>query len=220
MTENKHIYIFGASGHGKIAHAICRATGWKVLAFFDANPALTGSLFCGVPVLAQESAPDVLGRQGVAAHIAVGSNNARQKLASLYGALAEWPVLVHPAAVIDPTAKIGAGSLVGAMAVVQVDATIGQHCIINTAAVVEHDCVIGDYVHIAPTAALCGAITIGQKGFIGVGVKIIPCMTVGEGATVGAGAVVVKPVPAGQTWVGSPARPIVRSASGSKIAQG
>lgn len=220
MTENKQIYIFGASGHGKIAHAICQATGWKVLAFFDANPALTGSLFCGVPVLAQDTASEILGNQRVAAHVAVGSNSVRQKLAGLYGRLAEWPVLVHPAAVVDPAAKIGAGSLVGAMAVVQVDAVIGQHCIINTGAVVEHDCVIADYVHIAPTAALCGAVTIGQKGFVGVGAKLIPCMDIGEGATVGAGAVVVNPVPAGQIWVGSPARPIVRSVSGSKTAQG
>lgn len=41
---------------------------------------------------------------------------------------------------------------------------------------------------------------------IGAGATIMPGMTIGAGAMIGAGAVVTKSVPAGETWVGNPAR--------------
>ena len=41
---------------------------------------------------------------------------------------------------------------------------------------------------------------------IGAGAVILPGLTIGEGVMVGAGAVVTKSVPAGETWVGNPAR--------------
>lgn len=41
---------------------------------------------------------------------------------------------------------------------------------------------------------------------IGAGAIVLPGVTIGEGAMIGAGAVVTKSVPAGETWVGNPAR--------------
>jgi len=43
---------------------------------------------------------------------------------------------------------------------------------------------------------------------IGAGAVILPGVTIGEGAVIGAGAVVTKNVPAGETWVGNPAKPL------------
>ena len=43
---------------------------------------------------------------------------------------------------------------------------------------------------------------------IGAGAVILPGLTIGEGAMIGAGAVVTRDVPAGETWVGNPARPL------------
>lgn len=42
---------------------------------------------------------------------------------------------------------------------------------------------------------------------IGAGAVILPGITIGAGAMIGAGAVVTRDVPAGETWVGNPARP-------------
>ena len=53
-----------------------------------------------------------------------------------------------------------------------------------------------------------GNVTIGRNVWIGCHVTILPGVTVGDHAIIGAGAVVTKDVPAGETWVGVPAKPI------------
>ena len=56
-------------------------------------------------------------------------------------------------------------------------------------------------------------VVIGEDCEIGVGVIIRPYITVGDGARLGAGAVVISDVPAGEVWVGNPARPLPPKAS-------
>ena len=41
---------------------------------------------------------------------------------------------------------------------------------------------------------------------IGAGAVILPGLTIGEGAMIGAGSVVTKDVPAGELWIGNPAK--------------
>ena len=48
--------------------------------------------------------------------------------------------------------------------------------------------------------------TLGRNVLVGAGAKVLGGFTVGDGATVGSNAVVTKPVPAGATAVGNPAR--------------
>jgi UDP-2-acetamido-3-amino-2,3-dideoxy-glucuronate N-acetyltransferase len=48
--------------------------------------------------------------------------------------------------------------------------------------------------------------TIKQGASIGANATILGGITIGEGALIGAGAVVTKDVPAGETWMGNPAR--------------
>lgn len=45
-----------------------------------------------------------------------------------------------------------------------------------------------------------------SRAFIGAGAIILPGLTIGEAAVVGAGSVVTRDVPAGEVWVGNPAR--------------
>lgn len=51
-----------------------------------------------------------------------------------------------------------------------------------------------------PTTRVCSGASIGA------GAIILPGITIGERALIGAGAVVTKDVPAGETWIGNPAR--------------
>ena len=53
-----------------------------------------------------------------------------------------------------------------------------------------------------------GDITLGANVWIGAYVTILPGVTIGDAAVIGAGAVVTRPVPAGDTWGGVPARPL------------
>ena len=65
--------------------------------------------------------------------------------------------------------------------------------------------------------------TLGKDVVVGAGAKVLGGFTVGNGARIGSNAVVVKPVPAGATAVGNPARIIqadtdaIREAAASKM---
>ena len=65
--------------------------------------------------------------------------------------------------------------------------------------------------------------TLGKDVVVGAGAKVLGGFTVGDGARIGSNAVVVKPVPAGATAVGNPARIIqadtdaIREATASKM---
>jgi acetyltransferase-like isoleucine patch superfamily enzyme len=47
---------------------------------------------------------------------------------------------------------------------------------------------------------------IGDDVSIGAAATILPGVRIGHGAMIGAGALVTKDVPAGETWIGVPAR--------------
>jgi serine O-acetyltransferase len=65
--------------------------------------------------------------------------------------------------------------------------------------------------------------TLGRDVVVGAGAKVLGGFTVGDGARIGSNAVVIKPVPAGATAVGNPARIIqadtdaIREAAASKM---
>ncbi|MDO8379604.1 acetyltransferase [Phenylobacterium sp.] len=117
--------------------------------------------------------------------------------------------VIHPAATVSASAKIGVGTVISAGVIVQMDATVGRYCSLNTACTVDHDNVLADGVNIAPGAHLAGGVQVGEGAFIGIGATIKGWLRIGARATVGAGAVVLKEVPDGVTVVGNPARPMV-----------
>lgn len=167
MSEK--IFIIGAGGHAKVVFDIAIKAGFEVVAFVDDAPAKVGTLCRGVPVHSGDDAISALMAQGVSnALIAIGSNTIRTKVALRLESLGvAFVVAAHPAAVIDPSVKIGAGTVVMAGAVINADAIIGRHGIINTAASIDHDCRVGDFVHVAPGAHVCGNVEIGNAVLVG-----------------------------------------------------
>ena len=69
-----------------------------------------------------------------------------------------------------------------------------------------HDNVVGDFVTVCPNAVTLGYVITANRVFIGANSTILPNMILGEKCVVGAGAVVTKPVNAGQTVKGVPAK--------------
>jgi UDP-perosamine 4-acetyltransferase len=119
------------------------------------------------------------------------------------------PTLVHPTAFVAPSARLAAGVQVMPQASVGPNAEVGRGVLVNTGATLDHDVVVADGSVVDPGVVLTGRVRIGSEVEVGSGAVLIPDSVVGDGATVGAGAVVVRPVEAGTTVVGVPARPLV-----------
>ncbi|HEX6236626.1 MAG TPA: NeuD/PglB/VioB family sugar acetyltransferase [Acidimicrobiales bacterium] len=204
----KRLAILGASGHGKVVADAAAAAGWDETVFYDdAWPrrrtngpwAVVGDTAVLVDQLDEHD--------GVI--VGIGDNRTRLDLAHrLTKSNARLVSVIHPQAVVSRYAEIGDGTVVFAGVVVNVDSRVGRGCIINTGATVDHDCALADGVHLSPGAHLAGGVTVGEASWVGIGASVRQRVTVDRDVTVGAGAVVVSHVPAGQTVVGVPAKPL------------
>lgn len=187
------MYLYGASGHGKVIKEILELSGQVVDGFIDDDEVITE--LAGLPVWhdAQEKSPII---------ISIGSNSVRKMISQRLHS--EFGVAIHPSAIVSPSAKIGEGTVVMPGAIINADAVIGCHCIINTGASVDHDCVVGDYCHIAPHATLCGLVQVGEGTLIGVGTSVKQCVNIGKWSVIGAGSVVVTDIPDEVVAFGNP----------------
>lgn len=196
------VVVFGGGGHGMVVIELLGAVdGWSVHGVIDERLG-PGTEVLGVPVL---GGADVLGRladDGVTmAANAVGGlsrvSDRVQVFDVLLAAGLALPPLVHPSAVVEPSATVGAGAHVLARSYVGSAVDVGFGAIVNTAAVVSHGCTLGRCANVSPGALLAGDVTVGAEALIGMGVTVNLGVTVGEGARVGNGAVVKSDVPAG-----------------------
>lgn len=200
MEITEKVYLYGASGHGKVIKEILESQDKTIVGFIDDNPEINE--YAG-----QTVRHDLGGVSEVI--VSIGVNATRKSVAERVNCkIAD--AAVHVNAIVSPSAKLGEGSVVMAGAIINTDAEIGRHCIINTGASVDHECKISDFVHIAPHASLCGQVKVGDGTLIGVGASVIPCIKIGKWCTIGAGAAVVEDVPDYSVVVGVPGR-IIKS---------
>lgn len=201
------LIILGAGGHAKVLLSLIQAAGLEVLGV-SAPELLEQGIehWRGIPVL-NFAAHDLIAfpPEQVALVNGVGNQLVRQKLFEKFKAQGySFPVLIHPNAWVDASAKLSEGVQVMAGAVIQADACIGNNVIINTQASIDHDCVIEDHVHIAPGAILCGHVQVKQNAFIASGVTVITGICVGERAVAGAGASIVRDISPGHVILPAP----------------
>lgn len=194
------LVLIGGGGHAMVVGEAAIAQGYDLLGFYDDDPK------AGVSILAKHlgtfhefeklgDAPRIIG---------VGDVKHRRELIDRVGG--PFATVVHPSAIVSPSAELGAGVFVGPLAVVHARARVGAHAILNTSSVVEHDCALGTNIHVAPTAALGGNVRVGPDTLIGIGAKALPGARVGARCVVGAGSVVLRAVGDDLTVVGVPAR--------------
>ena len=79
---------------------------------------------------------------------------------------------VHPSAVIDPSARIGAGVTIGPLVVIEADAHVGEGAVIGAHAFVGQRAEIGEYTRLAARVTVGERCRIGARGIVHSGVVI------------------------------------------------
>lgn len=208
-SKVKKIILVGGGGHCKVIIDLLRFIGeYEIVGILDKRTGIKEAL--GVPVIGDDCLLAEVYKSNVHfAFITVGAINNLLKRKVLFEKVKkigfQFPVLIHPSAIISQYAKIGEGTCLMAGAIVNADAQIGENAIINTGAIIEHDCIVGNNVLISPGAILAGQVEVKKNTFIGMGCKIKQGITIGENTIIGAGSVVTKNIPANSVAYGVPA---------------
>ena len=203
--------IIGAKGHAMEVFQCLNIVEREQVAFFDnVTHAQSGCLFGLYPLLRTPAdARFYLANTDSRFILGLGGPSLRRRLAAQFR---DWGGLltsvIAPTAVVGPFASIGAGLNIMQYALVSPNVTLGEGVLINAGAAVHHDSIVGDYCEISPGARLLGRCQLGHSCQVGAAAVILPGILVGQEAIIGAGAVVTRPVKAGATVVGIPARPL------------
>ncbi|MEO7396951.1 MAG: acetyltransferase [Ilumatobacteraceae bacterium] len=207
------VLLVGAGGHARVClEALQDDSANDVVGAVSTDGRGLGDLGVGMLGADGDIVRLIEQHQLTAAFAAIGDNAARSRAVQrCLDAGLTVIAAVSRFAMVSRTAVIGAGAALLPGAVVNAATHVGTGAIVNTNASVDHDGRIGDFVHVAPGVAIGGAVTVGAFAMIGTGARILPGVTIGRDAIIGAGAVVRHDVADGETVVGVPARPLLRT---------
>lgn len=197
----QRLYLYGASGHGKVIAEIAQELKIRIGGFIDDDP--LKEKYFGYPVYHKLTTE----QKGEKLIISIGNNSIRSKIANRFSTF-EFESLIHPHTSISRSAQIGKGSVIMAGASINADVQIGKHAILNTNSSIDHECHLGDFVHISPNAGLAGNVIVGEGTHIGIGASVIQGIKIGKWCTIGAGAVIIRDVPDRTVMVGNPGKVI------------
>ena len=122
--------------------------------------------------------------------------------------------------VVFPEAKIGTGCNICANVLIENEVVVGNDVTVKSGVQLWDGVTLEDNVFVGPNVTFTNDLfprsknsdwklskTVVKKGAsIGANATILCGITIGENAMIGAGSVVTKDVPAGEVWVGNPAR--------------
>ena len=205
------LIIYGGGGHGKSLIDLVRSLGkYDIRGIID-DGKMVNERIMDIPVLGGVNILPDLYRRGIRQAInavgGIGDISSRIKVFQhLVNNGFDFPVMIHPSAVVELTAELSPGVQIFPLAYIGSDVQVGFGAIINTGAVVSHDCTLQDYANISPGALLAGGVEIGKGSLVGMGVTINLGVVIGDKSRIGNGATIKADVPensiikAGSIW--------------------
>jgi sugar O-acyltransferase (sialic acid O-acetyltransferase NeuD family) len=207
------LLIAGAGGFARETAAaveainVCEPT-WDLLGHLDDDPARLGATVGGSTVLGPIDL--VTEHPQALVVVCIGNPRSYRVKHTIVGRLGlpadRYATIVHPTASIGAGTTIGAGSVLLAGVTATTDVTIGAHVAVMPDTTLTHDDVVGDQATFGSGVRLGGSARIGEGAYLGAGCLVREGLTVGAWSQVGMGSVVLDDIPAGEVWVGSPAR--------------
>lgn len=202
----KALLILGAGGHSSVVTDVAKLQGYSSIFYLDDKKnsqddnQIIGTC-CEVNKYLKDH--DIF--------VGFGNNEVRKYwITYLKNQNASIITLIHPSAILGSNVKIKEGTIIMANAVIQANTIIEEGCIINTAATIDHDCTLQKFTHICPGVHIAGGVEIKESCWIGIGSSIIQQICIEKEITVGAGAVVVENLIEKGTYVGVPAKKVIR----------
>ncbi|GGE35203.1 hexapeptide transferase [Agaricicola taiwanensis] len=167
------VCLVGAGGHAKVVTDGLREAGHTVAVYCDPQKAdwLDAEwIEKDSDLQSVADLPFVLGLGGVTPDGLLKRVTFFEKLAQGR----EMPAIIHPRAMVSPSATVEDGAHIMPGAIINAEAHIGRFTIINSGAIVEHDSVIEAGAHIAPGAIVLGGGYVGAYAMIGAGAVVLP----------------------------------------------
>lgn len=209
LKKQSPLIIFGAGGHAVSIANIALSNGYTINYFIDSSKKRTDLL--GVKVLGSLSQIKKFNPLKFDFAIAIGDNDRREKfflkINKLYPNL-NFPILIHPSAVVSTFSIIGNGSVIMPNAIIGPNSKIGRFCIINTQSSIDHDSIMENFSSIAPGVVTGGNVQIGARSAISIGAIIKNGLKIGKDCILGANSYLHENLPNNQIAFGSPAKKI------------
>jgi len=143
--------------------------------------------------------------------IAIGNPEIRSNLAQkLKQKKLQQKTFVHPKSCISSKSSIALGSIIYPNVTIHKGVVLGDNVLVNSNATIGHETTVDEFSNIGPGASIGGCCKIGREVYIGIGASIIENIVISDQTLIGAGAVVIFDTKSKGTYVGVPAKKIVK----------
>lgn len=183
--KTRELMIVGAGGYGRsVAEAATASGAFTVVGFADDRwPDLEP--IWGLPILGRITDLAALRTHASAAVIAIGDNARRRAVFDLAIAAGfELVSIIHPRAIVSPSALVGRGVTVMAGAVIGCEAQLGDGVVVSAGAVIDHQGKLGDFAQASAGACMGGGASLGVEAWIQEGCAMRPGERVAAKTTV------------------------------------
>ena len=198
-THYNDLLLYGGGGFTEIAIDILKIThAYRIVGIVDMKfPELKEVM--GVPVIGGDEQLQELYEAGYHKIFnGVGANGSQYWRKPPYEKIKkfgfEFPNIVHPRAILEPSVSLGEGSIICAGAIIGANARIGNNCVINAGSIISHDCIISDNCHICSGAVLAGIVNVGENTLVGQNVTVYSRVNIGSNVVVENGCNIFKNV--------------------------
>ena len=106
----------------------------------------------------------------------------------------QWPVWIHPTAVVTDPFLLGAGTVVDPLSVIGWRAKTGMFCKFGPATKIGHNSSFGHNVVVTAGTAIGGSTVIGSNVYMGHGCLLRDKITIGDDVFLSIGSVVIKDI--------------------------
>ncbi|UUL76829.1 acetyltransferase [Pseudarthrobacter sp. Fe7] len=202
------LILVGVSGLAREVLAMVRSSGqYDVVGLLD-DEEMAGVAVDGAPVLG--GIEDASGYTHAFLLVCMESGTARESAVERLRALglenARYATAIDPTVQCPEGCHGGRGGILLRNVTLTASVSLGSHVVAMPSVTFMHDDDVADFATFGAGVSLGGAVRIGRGASLGMNSSVRDSTSVGAYATVGMGAAVLGNVPAGQTWVGVPAR--------------